>query len=97
MCSADPKTALRFLCLFICLSVRWSVCPLLSCTVLPCIFTSGNVMAAMQFVHYTGVATVSSLAQLRVQHVKEQGQCKHEADQVGRSKKITCDTYRAAN
>ena len=54
-------------------------------------------MAAMQFVHYTGVATMSSLAQLQVQHAKEQGQCKNEADQEWRSKKITCDTYRAAN
>jgi len=51
----------------------------------------------MQFVYYTGVATMSSLAQLRVQHAKEQGQCEHKADREWRSKKITCDTYRAAN
>jgi len=47
---------------------------------------------ALQFEHSTGVATMSSVAQLRVRHSQEQRQSRNI-----RSKKVTHDAYRPAN
>ena len=81
MCSAGPKIA-TFPHLFVGLLVCPSLRPHLSCAqyIHVCCCHASLLLrlrtAAMQFVYYTGVATMSSLAQLRVQHAKEQGQCK---------------------
>ena len=63
-----------------------------SCTLLPCNFTLVDLSAVLQFEHSTGVATMSSVAQLQVRHSQEQRQSGN-----ARSKKVTHDAYRPAN
>ena len=64
-------------------------------TLLPCDLTLADLTAALS----TGVATVSSLAQLRVRDAKQQRQCRHIADREWKLQKqaVTRDAYRAAN
>jgi len=96
VCPDGPKIALRYPCLFVCLSVCWSahlhliLSTITSCTMLTCDFPLVDLMVALQFEYSTGVATMSSLALLRVSHTKDP-RSKGSIDV-----RLT-DAYRAAN
>ena len=82
-------------CFFVCASAPIMCAIITSCTLLPCYFTLVDLTAALS----TGVATMSSLAQLWVWDIEEQRQRRPEADREWKHQKwaATCDAYRAAN
>ena len=97
---AGPKIALRFphllFCMFVCVCVCTSIIMLVHC------FHATILWSTWQLLWWsTGVATMSSLAQLRVSDTEKQRQqmWQHEADQEWKCQKwaATHDAYRAAN